>query len=366
MSLRVIVVDDSVIFRKAVSDTLSSFPDVEVAATAPNGKIAITRIGELRPDLVTLDMEMPVMGGIDFLKELRVQKIEIGVIVLSAITRKGGDLTMKALELGAFDFITKPSEGSSEKNYTYLASELGPRIRAFRHQHDVKKIFRGEKETISPPKAVISSRIPGNNAPPKERSFVIKRPEMVAIGISTGGPNALATMLPSIPDNLNVPIFIVQHMPQFFTQSLAGSLAEKCRIKVKEATDGEVAMPNTAYIAPGGTQMKLKCGPEKEKMISITDDPPENHCKPSVDYFFRSVANQFPGLATAVIMTGMGNDGVLGLRLIKRNGGLVIAQDEVSSVVWGMPGEAVKAGVVDQVVPLSSLASEIVKSVKGY
>jgi two-component system chemotaxis response regulator CheB len=192
------------------------------------------------------------------------------------------------------------------------------------------------------------------------------KPELVAIGISTGGPNALAEMLPKLPANLGVPILIVQHMPVLFTQSLAESLNTKCPFTVKEAKDKESIKAGTAYIAPGGSQMKLLKSPEGDRIISITDDPPENHCKPSVDYLFRSLAHNFPGKSLGVIMTGMGSDGVLGLRLMKRHGGIVIAQDETTCTVFGMPKEAITAGVVDVVSPLHELAAAITKAVRGY
>jgi len=191
------------------------------------------------------------------------------------------------------------------------------------------------------------------------------KPELVLIGVSTGGPNALASVLPAIPCDIGVPLLIVQHMPPIFTQSLAESLARKCAIRVREAVAGEIVQPNTAYIAPGGRQMRLAPGPEGAKVLQITDDPPENNCRPAVDYLFRSVANHFPGRATAVILTGMGNDGTLGLRLLKRHGCFVIAQDEPSCVVYGMPKSAVEAGMTDVVLALEAIAGRLTQIVRG-
>lgn len=191
------------------------------------------------------------------------------------------------------------------------------------------------------------------------------KPEMVLIGVSTGGPNALAGLLPALPGDLGVPVLIVQHMPPLFTQSLAENLTAKCALQVCEAAHGENLEPNTVYIAPGGRQMRLAPGDGGRKMIQITDDPPENNCRPSVDYLFRSVANQFSGRAMAVILTGMGSDGMLGLRLLKRHGCFVIAQDEPSCVVYGMPKAAVDAGVVDVVLPLEAIAGRIVAAIQG-
>jgi two-component system chemotaxis response regulator CheB len=188
----------------------------------------------------------------------------------------------------------------------------------------------------------------------------------VLIGVSTGGPNALAEVIPALPAGLGVPVLVVQHMPAVFTRTLAESLDKKSVLHVKEAEHNELAQPNTVYIAPGGKQMKLAPGPGGTLLIQITDDPPENNCKPSVDALFRSAALHFPGRSSAVIMTGMGSDGTLGLRLIKRHPARVIAQDEASCVVFGMPKEAIAAGVVDVISPLSAIASEICLSVQGY
>ena len=188
---------------------------------------------------------------------------------------------------------------------------------------------------------------------------------MVLVGVSTGGPAALTRILPGIPGDLGVPIFIVQHMPPVFTQSLAESLAAKCAMSVREAVHGELAEPNTVYIAPGGRHMRLGTEPGARVSIQITDDPPENNCRPAVDYLFRSAANHFPGRAMAVILTGMGSDGTVGLRLLKRRGCFVIAQDEASCVVYGMPKAAIEAGVADIVLPLDAIAGRIASTVRG-
>jgi two-component system chemotaxis response regulator CheB len=191
------------------------------------------------------------------------------------------------------------------------------------------------------------------------------RPELILIGVSTGGPHALARVLPALPASLGVPLLVVQHMPPLFTRSLAESLDRQCALRVKEAEQGETALANTVYIAPGGKQMKVTPNPGGQPSILISDDPPENNCKPSVDTLFRSAAHHYAGKLCGVIMTGMGSDGTLGLRLIKRHPAWVIAQDEASCVVFGMPKEAIAAGVVDVIVPLDRIAGEIHKSVLG-
>lgn len=365
--LKVLVVDDTVVYRKIVSDVLAELPDVEVVGVAHNGKIAMAKIASLKPDILTLDIEMPEMNGLEVLAGLKKEAPEVGAIMLSTLTQKGGDMTMKALELGAFDFIPKPQSGTMSENKEAIKNAIAPLLKAFANKKAIKSLLKGKlplskdgvRKIILPASSGAAQRISTIPSVRKQKS------EIVAIGISTGGPNALARMMPKIPSGLGVPILIVQHMPPVFTQSLANSLSSKCRIEVKEAVDGEPVKPGTALIAPGGRQMKVVAGADgKNRVVKITDDPPENSCKPSVDYLFRSIAHHYVGRATGVIMTGMGSDGTLGLKLMKRNGATIIAQDEASCVVYGMPKEPVEAGIVDVVAPLDKIADEIVRTVK--
>ena len=278
---------------------------------------------------------------------------------------------MKALDLGAFDFITKPENGSAEENRENIRKALVPLVKVFAHQREIRTILRSKG--VAPRGATVKPEDP-KEATPGSAASVVQRisamavraaSEVLAIGISTGGPNALGQMLPNLPANIGVPILIVQHMPPVFTQSLASSLDARCGFTVKEAENGEPVRPNCAYIAPGGRQMKVTLGGDAStKIIRVTDDPPENNCKPSVDYLFRSVAHHYLGRATGVIMTGMGNDGTLGSKLMKRNGCVIIAQDEATCVVFGMPKEVIAAGVVDVVAPLDRIAGEIVRTIK--
>jgi two-component system chemotaxis response regulator CheB len=369
MSLRVLVVDDTIVFRRAVSDALAGEPGIEVVGAASNGKLALARIAALRPDLMTLDIEMPEMNGIELLQTIGAAGLDMGAIVLSSLTTRGGEMTMRALELGAFDFLTKPDGGGAEENVALLRARLLPMIRAFERRREIRSILQG-----GPPQGVLQGGAPrpGREARPPlvpverpVRAMPRSGPPMVLIGVSTGGPVALARLLPALPGDLGAPVFIVQHMPALFTRPLAASLAAKSAIRVKEAADGEQAVTNCAYIAPGGMQMKLAAGPNGETTIRITSDPPENNCKPAVDYLFRSAALQFPGRAVAAILTGMGNDGTAGLRMLKRGGCFAIAQDEASCVVFGMPKEAIATGLVDTVEPLDRIAAAIVRSVRG-
>jgi two-component system chemotaxis response regulator CheB len=360
MSIRVLVVDDTVVFRRIVSDALSGSPGVEVVGTAANGKLALSRLAALQPDLITLDIEMPEMNGIEVLQAMASAGLTAGVIVLSSLTVRGGEMTVRALELGAFDFLTKPEGASPAENMAMLRDRLVPMIRAFERRREIRTILHGGGAPSRPAPARPAIAIER----PVRKVSRVSSPPLVLIGVSTGGPAALASLLPALPVDLGAPVFIVQHMPPMFTQPLAVSLDKKTAIRVKEARDGEIALSNWAYLAPGGRQMKLTPGQRGEIVMRITDDPPENNCKPAVDYLFRSAALHFPGRSIAAILTGMGNDGTAGLRMLKRGGCFAIAQDEASCVVFGMPKEAIAAGVVDTVAPLDRIASVIVRSLR--
>jgi two-component system chemotaxis response regulator CheB len=370
--LRVLVVDDTIVYRKAVSDILAEIPGVEVVGIAHNGKIAMSKIATLKPDLLTLDIEMPEMNGLEVLAELQKNHCDIGAIMLSTLTADGSDMTMKALELGAFDFILKPqSSANLLEGKTQIKNALKPMLEAFRQSHTASSLLcnKGMLRPTSllakgaPPLTRPQAR-PGIAASPRPAARTGKS-EIVAIGISTGGPNALSQMLPMLPGDLGVPVVVVQHMPPVFTKSLAASLDGKCALTVKEAQEAEAIQPNTVYIAPGGKQMKLVASADgKNRIIKITNDPPENSCRPSVDYLFRSVGDYYVGRTTAVIMTGMGSDGTKALQLLKQKGALVIAQNEATCVVYGMPKAPIEQGLADVIAPLNKIADEITKSVR--
>ena len=389
MNLRVLVADDAILFRRAIADTLASLPDVEVVGAVANGRLAVQRVKELKPDLLTLDLEMPEMDGLAVLDALRIAGEKVVVIVVSALTKRGGQLTLRALEKGAFDFITKPEGVSVEASREALKTELSTRVRAVAQRLEVRNLLRSggvaPRAKAPAPARGVTAPLPGpmpvplgpQGRPPLNTGLAstsermarlasAARPEMILIGVSTGGPNALARLLPALPGDLGVPVLVVQHMPPLFTASLAESLGSRCAMKVKEASHGEIVEANTVYIAPGGRHMRLAAAPDRgAKVVQITEDPPENNCRPAVDYLFRSVANNFPGRAVAAILTGMGSDGAIGLRLLKRHGCFVVAQDEASCVVYGMPKAAVDAGVVDSVLPLEAIAPKLMSAVRG-
>lgn len=364
---RILIVDDSALYRKFVGNILESYPNFEVAGVAANGKIALQKIEQLQPDIITLDLEMPVMDGLEVLRQLKPQSKHVGVIMLSAVTTEGAKSTLEALRLGAFDFVVKPSNNCMEENIEILTQSLCPKINAFVKTQQVSDILSGKsqhtpEEPDIPPdsscttKSVIQRMGQITRKPPG-------KPEIVVIGISTGGPQSLAQVLPQLPGDLETPILIVQHMPPLFTKSLAEDLNNKCSLTVSEAEHEQPIEPGHILIAPGGRQMKVQQSSDGNQII-LTDDPPENNCRPSVDYLFRSVADAYGENVLAIIMTGMGNDGTLGCRLLKQNGAFIMTQDKASCVVYGMPKQLTEEGVTDAVVPLDQIAQEIVHSIR--
>jgi two-component system, chemotaxis family, protein-glutamate methylesterase/glutaminase len=342
----VLIVDDSVVVRKILSDTLSADPAIEVAGTASDGHIALAKIPICSPDLVTLDVEMPVMDGLQALAEIRKLYPKLPVIMFSTLTERGAEATLDALALGASDYATKPSQtGSSAAAIERIREELIPKIKALCH-------------CAEPQRAVIPAARPKM----RPRPIVRGRIEIVAIGTSTGGPNALAEVIPTIPKNFPVPIVTVQHMPPIFTRLLAQRLSSHSQIAVEEGRAGERLEAAQAWIAPGNFHMTVtRHG--TAALLGMNQDPPEHSCRPAVDVLFRSVAANYGPNALAVVMTGMGSDGVLGAQQIREAGGEVIIQDEASSVVWGMPGLTYAAGQADGVYPLAQLGPEIVRRV---
>ncbi len=372
-TIKVLVVDDTIVYRKAVSDILAEMPGVEVVGVAHNGKIAVSKIQTLKPDLLTLDVEMPEMNGLEVLQHLQQHAPNVSAIMVSTLTSEGGDMTMRALELGAFDFLLKPNTTNINDSKKYLRTMLTPLIKAFQTGHTaIGSMQAGGPRVGSMTRKTTPVLLPVREAAVRRPATAVisagkrqGKSEIVTIGISTGGPNALARMMPMLPGDLGVPIVIVQHMPPVFTKSLANSLNAKCALTVKEAQDGEAIQANVAYIAPGGKQMKLVASADGlNRLIKLTNDPPENSCRPSADYLFRSVADYYVGRATAVIMTGMGSDGTRGLQVLKQKGALIIGQNEASCVVYGMPKAPAEQGLTDVVVPLDKIAGEIVKTVK--
>lgn len=354
-TVNILVIDDSLVFRHAVEDSLRGEDGVEIIGSVRNGVRAMEFIALTPPDLVTLDVEMPDMDGLETLKQIQAFNTQhnlkpgIGVIMLSSHTKKGAESTISALESGAFDFITKPVEKSELESIASLKRLLLPRIHHFASMRSLgKPINRPTTQPVAPTMLAPLST--------ESSSGAIKA---VVIGLSTGGPKALSEMLPLLSQKVKLPIFIVQHMPEKFTLSLAESLARKCTHKVKEGEDCELVDANTIYIAPGGRHMLLRLS-GSGAIISVTDHPPENGCRPSVDVLFRSVPAVYGSGVVAIILTGMGSDGSKSLRTLKRSGCAILAQDEATSVVWGMPGCAVATGFTDEIVPLMEIPEMVV------
>ncbi len=356
--IRILVVDDTALYRKIIKDTLMGFSNVEVVGTASNGKIALSQVQSLKPDLMTLDLEMPEMNGLQTLRQLKSLANAPKAIMVSAHTTKDAAVTMQALDLGAFDFIAKPSGSSIAENVAALKDQFNPVLRAFSIRYR-PAAPTGRQQRVLPSNKPIPGPVGNGIKPPF-------KPDVVVIGVSTGGPKALADVVPNFDKNLRVPVLIVQHMPPLFTKALADSLDKKSVLKVEEAANGVSLKPGHVYIAPGGKQMKIKRNGGILPQIGITDDPPENFCKPAVDYLFRSASDVYGEKTLAVIMTGMGKDGTAGLQKLKQEGAKAIAQDKETSTVFGMPMEAIKAGVVDCVVPLGKIATEINRICRGF
>ncbi len=360
-SIKAVVVDDTIVYRKIVGDVLKSIPGVEVVGTANNGKIALSKIKTLKPDIITLDIEMPEMNGIEVLQELKKMDKPPLTVMLSTLTQQGSEMTIRALELGAFDFVPKPEAGKMADNMLKVKQAFDPIIKAIKRRKGGVSAF--DSTGTAPARPAAPKPIKPRVAIPR-KPLIRSKSEIIGIGISTGGPNALTKMIPMLPADFKAPILIVQHMPPMFTASLANSLNNKSQLEVKEAEDGDVVQPGRVLIAPGGKQMKIIAGADGlTRKIKITDDPPENSCKPSVDYLFRSIAQHYVGRSTGVIMTGMGSDGSKGLTQMKKNGSVVIAQDENSCTVFGMPKEPIETGLADVIAPLDRIADEIVKTV---
>jgi two-component system, chemotaxis family, protein-glutamate methylesterase/glutaminase len=350
--VRVLVVDDSMLFRKVVRDVLAEAPGVEVVGTAADGRAALQKIEQLRPDAVTLDLEMPEIDGLAVLRQLKEHPNPPGVIVVSALSDAGATMTTEALRLGAFDFVLKPNGASMDENRQRLETDLLPKIRFLAERLELTL-------NVEPAPAKCDLVLP----PRFQTALPKKKPELVAIGISTGGPSALNVMLPKLPADLPVPVLIVQHMPPKFTKSLAEDLDRHCKLDVSEAADGGRLQAGHVYIAPGGFQTRVERHPRGLE-IRVTDDPPEKCCKPSVDYLFRSLADQMGERVLAVIMTGMGDDGMVGCKLLKARGAHVIAQDAASCVVYGMPRQIIENGLADTIRPLDAIAEAIENAVR--
>ena len=347
--IRVLVVDDAVVMRRLVSDVLSRDPQIEVVGTAPNGRIALQRIPQLNPDLVTLDVEMPELDGVATVVEIRKTYRRLPIIMFSTVTQRGAVATLDALTSGANDYVAKPSNvGSVLEGISRLQNELIPKIKALCPQFGVLTSLSGE--AVSAVSLIRSSTT--------IRSPIVKPVGVVCIGSSTGGPTALAELIAGFAEPLQVPVVMVQHMPPIFTKMLAERLCKASAMPCHEAEDRQLIKPGHIYLAPGGRHMEIMREGGTVR-AHLQDGPPENSCRPAVDVLFRSVVAVYGSAILGVILTGMGQDGKRGCEMIRELGGQVLAQNEATSVVWGMPGAVVKAGLADAILPISEIPFEI-------
>ncbi|MCB9654488.1 MAG: chemotaxis response regulator protein-glutamate methylesterase [Deltaproteobacteria bacterium] len=360
------VVDDSTFFRSIIARIIDESKIARVVAHASDGREALEQVAVCRPDLITLDVEMPVLDGLSTLKALKASFPDPMVLMVSSVTKRGAETTLKALELGAMDFITKPSGQEGASGRDVLADQLVPMIRALWEQKTERAADGRARPDTSSAKATTGS-LPkvdwAKQRASKARVLETTKLEVIAIGSSTGGPQALMKIIPELPEDLPVGVLIVQHMPGTFTGALAASLANRSKLPVIEASHGMEVRPGRVLIAPGGRHMKVTANAKGIVSVALTDDPPEHFCRPAADYLFRSVADVYGPRALGAILTGLGRDGAQGLVEMKKQGAYVVGQSEESCVAYGMPRAAKAAGAVDEEFMAEEMAEVLVGEV---
>ncbi len=362
MPVKVLVVDDSIVVRRLVTTALQENEDIEIVGSASNGKLAIDQAEKLEPDVITLDIEMPEMNGLEALKILRKRFPKIAVVMFSTLTQHGAKVTVEALTIGAADYVTKPANvGSVQESVNVLREELVPKVIALGCNSSVERSGMGKASSqiaqlagMGVQKAAIGTQFAGAQRPTITPTEV----QAVVIGVSTGGPDALAKLMPTIPKHFAVPICIVQHMPPVFTRLLAERLNQESEIDVVEGAPGMTLEPGKAIIAPGDFHMELRRLGSRS-VVSLNQHDKENSCRPAVDVLFRSASNLFKNKVIGVVLTGMGQDGLLGTDVLRNNGGYTIAQDKETSVVWGMPGAVASANLADEILPIEQIGGRL-------
>ncbi len=376
-SIRVLIADDSSVTRRIVSESLSREADLKIVGAAQDGEEAIAYFRAHKPDVVLLDVDMPNINGIEALKAIRKLNDSVPVIMFSTLTVRGGEATLDALAAGATDYAAKPTGvGHLDKAMSYLKQEVVPRIRMWGSRY---KVRQEKAANLTPPERVNPSRDTTHSR--GASSFTVTAPKTpvtaatqprrrsgpvscLAIGASTGGPNALAELIGMLPADLGIPVLIVQHMPPVFTQLLAERLDRGSRLTVKEGFDGAVVRPGEVWVAPGDFHMVV-AREGTETLLRTNKQAAENSCRPAVDVLFRSVADVYGASTLAVVLTGMGRDGTTGCQVLSKCGAAIMVQDEASSVVWGMPRSVYEAGLADSVLNLKDLASAITTRIRG-
>jgi two-component system, chemotaxis family, protein-glutamate methylesterase/glutaminase len=343
--IRVLIVDDSLVIRHLIAEALGADPEIEIVGAEANGALALARIPELKPDVVTLDIEMPVMDGLETLRRIRKSHPKLRTIMFSTLTSRGAAVTFEALAIGADDYVAKAANaGSLDKSLASLRLDLIPKIKQF---------FALPSEA---PEPLLKTKLPSAAA----KKIAHRRPELLAIGVSTGGPQALGELIPKLPASFSLPVVIVQHMPPMFTRLLAERLDAVSPLEVREAEEGLAVRAGLVIVAKGDYHLRLR---RAGAVVTATLDQgaQENSCRPSVDVMFRSAAEVFGAHTLAVMLTGMGSDGLAGTRALKAAGAQSLVQDQATSVVWGMPGAVAEAGLADQVLPLDEIPAELVR-----
>lgn len=366
MPVRVLVVDDSVVIRRLLVQALESEPDVEVVGTASDGVRALAKAEQLRPDAITMDIEMPEMDGVTAVRELRRRGVRVPIIMFSTLTERGASATLDALAAGASDYVTKPSNvGSLAESLARVASELVPKLRVL--------TGRGARTAVRPAVGAPSAVVGSATVAPSVRAAAVRRTaaalpdapthpvRAVVLGSSTGGPEALSRVLGGLRRPLPVPMIVTQHMPPLFTAQLALRLDRLGPSTVVEASDGDVLRPGHVYVAPGDFHLELAAIPATaQTRVVLTRGAPVNFCRPSVDVMMRSALTVLGPHLLGVMLTGMGQDGAAGAAELVAAGGTMISQDEATSVVWGMPGAVAAAGTTHRILPLDAVAEAIV------
>ena len=384
--ISVLVVDDSVVIRRLITDALGEDPEIRVVGTAPNGRVALMKIEQLRPDLITLDIEMPIMNGIETLRAIRQVNARLPVIMFSTLTASGATATLDALAAGASDYVTKPANvGSVAESIRSVREQIIPRIHALCSRPGLRAPLRtlnGAPAAFARPPIGAPPGVPQVPVPVRPAPFgspgavpaapgpgVVARPrgdriDVIAVGCSTGGPDALSRVVRALPAALAVPIVVVQHMPPVFTKMFADRLDRTTNLTVVEAVSDMPVKAGTVYIAPGDHHMEVtRRG--ADVFTKLQSGPPENFCRPAVDVLFRSVARVYGAATLAVILTGMGQDGKKGAEALRTSGAEIVAQDEASSVVWGMPGAVASAGLANAVLGLDDIARHLITRPAG-
>lgn len=354
--LRIFVVDDSVVVRRLLHQVLDAEPELVPVASAPNGRVAMTQLESLDVDAVVLDVEMPIMGGLETLSAIRERFSDLPVFMFSSLTQDGADATVEALMRGATDCVVKPSNTRDREHaLRQIRETLVPKLKALQGP-----------PTSAPPAPTRSQPQPrmakATLPSPRPRPAVSlprhRGPQVIAIGSSTGGPNALAQVIGDLGRRFSLPIAITQHMPPIFTAMLAQRLDKLTDLSVREAKDGDILRPGTVLIAPGDFHLTF-VRQQQQVVAVLNQDPPENSCRPAVDVMFRSLAQCYGPSLVTVVLTGMGIDGAAGVRAAHEEGGVCIAQDRATSTVWGMPGAVVHAGLADQELPLGEIGGAL-------